>query len=79
MALTASGIGSGLDIDSLVTQLVRAEGAAPSFRLNKREATLQADLSAIGQLKSALSSFRSVLGSMEDTSKYLLGCFEWSS
>ncbi len=71
MALTASGIGSGLDIDSLVTQLVRAEGAAPSFRLNKREATLQADLSAIGQLKSALSDFRSVLSSVEDTTSLL--------
>lgn len=66
MALTSSGIGSGLDIDSLVTQLVRAEGQAPSLRLNKREANFQADLSAIGQLKSALSEFRSSLGHLKD-------------
>ncbi len=64
MALTSSGIGSGLDIDSLVTQLVRAEGSAPSFRLNKREAAFQSDLSAIGQLKSALSEFQSSLSSL---------------
>ena len=66
MALTSSGIGSGLDIDSLVTQLVRAEGSAPSLRLNKREATYQSDLSAIGQLKSALSGFQSTLNSLKD-------------
>lgn len=66
MALTSSGIGSGLDIDSLVTQLVRAEGSAPSLRLNKREAAYQSDLSAIGQLKSALSGFQSTLSSLKD-------------
>lgn len=69
MALTSSGIGSGLDIDSLVTQLVRAEGSAPSFRLNKREATYQSDLSAIGQLKSALSEFQTSLESLSSVDK----------
>jgi len=69
MALTSSGIGSGLDIDSLVTQLVRAEGAAPSLRLNKREATYQSDLSAIGQLKSALSEFQTSLEGLSNPDK----------
>jgi len=66
MALTSSGIGSGLDIDSLVTQLVRAEGSAPSLRLNKREAAYQSDLSAIGQLKSAVSEFKTNLEGLGD-------------
>ena len=69
MALTSSGIGSGLDIDSLVTQLVAAEGSAPSFRLNKREAVYQSDLSAIGQLKSALSEFQTSLESLSSVDK----------
>jgi flagellar hook-associated protein 2 len=69
MALTSSGIGSGLDIDSLVTQLVRAEGASPSFRLNKREASYQADLSAVGQLKAALSEFQTSLESLSNIDK----------
>ncbi len=69
MALTSSGIGSGLDIDSLVTQLVRAEGSAPSLRLNKREAVYQSDLSAIGQLKSALSEFQTSLESLSNVDK----------
>jgi len=69
MALTSSGIGSGLDIDSLVTQLVRAEGSAPSLRLNKREASYQSDLSAVGQLKSALSEFQTSLEALGDADK----------
>ena len=69
MALTSSGIGSGLDIDSLITKLVQAEGSAPSFRLNKREASYQADLSAVGQLKSALSDFKTSLESLSNVDK----------
>mgnify|MGYP000391390424 CR=1 FL=1 len=69
MALTSSGIGSGLDIDSLVTQLVQAEGSAPSFRLNKREASYQSDLSAVGRLKSVLSDFKTSLASLSDVDK----------
>lgn len=71
MALSSSGIGSGLNIDSLVSQLVQAEGQAPSLRLNKREAVLQADLSAIGQLKSALNGFKSALAGLGDPNAFL--------
>jgi len=70
MALTTSGIGSGLDIDSLVSQLVAAEGQAPLLRLNKREASFQADLSAFGQLKSALSEFKTALAGMNDEAAF---------
>jgi len=70
MALTTSGIGSGLDIDGLVSQLVAAEGQAPLLRLNKREASFQADLSAFGQLKSALSEFKTALGGMDNESAF---------
>ncbi len=70
MALTSSGIGSGLDIDGLVTQLIQAEGAAPKLRLDRKEATLQADLSAFGQLKSALSDFKSALSGLNNESTF---------
>ena len=70
MALTSSGIGSGLDIDSLVTQLVQAEGQGPKLRLDRREASIQADLSAFGQLKSALSEFKSALGGLNNASSF---------
>lgn len=53
------GIGSGLDVNSLVTQLIAAEGAPATRSLDRREASLQAELSAFGSLKGALSSFKS--------------------
>jgi len=58
MVATVSGIGSGLDVNSLVTQLVAVEGESTSLRLNKKEAELQAETSAFGLLKSALSEFQ---------------------
>jgi len=71
MAITSGGIGSGLDIESLVTQLVAAEGEPAANRLNKKEATLQADLSAYGSLKSALSSFQASVQKLNDPADFL--------
>lgn len=59
-----SAVGLGMDINALVAQLVEAEGAAPKARLNRREAVLNYQLSALGQLKSVLSSFRSGLSNL---------------
>ena len=55
--ITAPGIGSGLDINSLVSQLVAAEGQPKALRYDQQEAGFQAEISALGQLKSALSEF----------------------
>jgi flagellar hook-associated protein 2 len=54
-SITASGVGSGLDIASLVTQLMNAERAGPEARLNREQSTAQAQISALGSLRSALS------------------------
>lgn len=51
----ATGIGSGLDIDGLVTQLVNAERAPAENRLLRRETELTSELSGFGRLQSALS------------------------
>jgi len=61
MALQATGLGSGLDINALVEQLVTAERQPASNRLNLQEARTNAELSALGKLKSALSSFQDSL------------------
>lgn len=59
MAIAASGIGSGLDINSIVSQLVAAEAEPVNSRLNTQETTFNSELSAYGSLKSALSTFQS--------------------
>ncbi len=68
--ITASGLGSGLDIEGLVSQLVAAERQAPELRLNREESRLQATLSGFGQLKSALSSFQSASTALGTSSLY---------
>jgi flagellar hook-associated protein 2 len=68
--VTASGIGSGLDINSIVSQLVNAERAPQENRLASKEAIIQARLSAYGSLKSALSSFQSSLSALKDADTF---------
>ncbi len=71
MAITTSGVGSGIDIESLVTKLIAAEGQPATNRIDKKEATWQADLSAYGSLKSALSSFQTAVKSLNDPADFL--------
>lgn len=69
-SITSPGIGSGLDINSLVTQLVEAEKAPQTARLDTKEAQLQARLSAFGTLKGALSSLQTSLSGLTSLSTY---------
>ena len=55
--ISSTGIGSGLDVDDLVSKLMAVE-RQPLTRLEKKEASYQAKLSAFGTLKSALSDFQ---------------------
>ncbi len=60
MGITASGIGSGLDINSLVSQLGSSE-SRPLNLLKTQEKTVNAKISAYGQLTSALSTLQTSL------------------
>ena len=68
--ITSAGIGSGLDINSLVTQLVEAEAQVPADRLDRRQSDIQLRLSSYGILKSTLSSFASSLSALRSASTY---------
>lgn len=70
MAIRAGGIGSGLDIESLVAQLVAAEAEPVNARLNVKENDLQSELSAYGTLKSALTTFQTSVTNLEGTSAF---------
>jgi flagellar hook-associated protein 2 len=56
MGLTAPGIGSSLDVNGLVSQLMAVE-RQPLALIQQREATVQAQLSAYGVLQSQIASF----------------------
>ncbi len=69
-SLTVSGVGSGLDINNIVSQLVEAERAPKANRLDSKEARLQAQLSAYGSLKSALDAFQNSLNVLSDADTF---------
>jgi flagellar hook-associated protein 2 len=70
MAIGSPGIGSGLDIGGLVASLVAAERTPTATRLGVKEARIQAEISAFGSLKSALSSFQSSLSGLKDLATF---------
>ena len=59
------GIGSGLDLGNIVKVLVEAENAPKEAMFNKTEDTISAKLSAMGTLKSALSTFEDALKKLQ--------------
>ena len=56
-SITSIGIGSGLDIENMITQLVALE-RSPIDQLEKQASSLQTQLSAYGKLKSGMSTLR---------------------
>lgn len=57
MAISSLGAGSGLDLNSILTSLMQVE-QQPLLALQKKEASYQARISALGTLKGALSSLQ---------------------
>ena len=70
MAITSSGIGSGLDIENLVTQLVAAERAPTENRLISQSIQYQGKISAFGALKGALSGLQKSLSTLQSLPIY---------
>lgn len=59
-------VGSGLDVDSIVKALVDAEVAPRTNSLDRKESGLKAELTAIGSLKSVMSSLNTSLTGLVD-------------
>lgn len=60
MAITAAGVGSGLDIENIVSQLMTLE-RQPLVALQRKVSATQAQISSYGTLKSALSTFQDAM------------------
>lgn len=61
--ITSAGVGSGIDIESIITQLMAVE-TEPLDQLTTKQDTIDVQISAFGQIKSSLSA-------LEDTAKAL--------
>jgi flagellar hook-associated protein 2 len=69
MSISSPGIGSGLDINGIVSKLMTVE-SQPLTTLATKEASYQAKLSAYGSLGGALSSFQSAIQALNDPTKF---------
>ena len=67
--LASAGIGSGLDVNGIITSLMATENQ-PLTVLAKKEAAFQAKLSAYGSLKGVVSSFQSAVAGLNTQSKF---------
>jgi flagellar hook-associated protein 2 len=56
-SISSAGIGSGLDVESIVTKLMAVE-KQPVVNLQTKASTIQTEISAFGSLQSSMASFR---------------------
>ncbi|CAM5794086.1 flagellar filament capping protein FliD [Rhizobacter fulvus] len=69
MAVSSPGIGSGLDVNSIVTQLVAIE-RQPITTLKKQATDVQSQLSVYGQLQSKLSALQSASAALSQSTTW---------
>ena len=65
-------VGSGLDVEAIVKALVDADVAPKTNSINRREASINAEVTAIGSLTSVLSSLETSLTDLADASAFNL-------
>lgn len=68
--VAATGLGSGIDIEGLVSGLVNAERIPAEQRLLQRESKVTTLLSAFGTAKGSLSDLKASLASLNDLATY---------
>jgi len=68
--LTAAGVGSGLDVNGLVSQLVAAKKQPMQNQIDSQTATAKTQIYALGQVSSALSALQAALSGLSDGSAF---------
>jgi flagellar hook-associated protein 2 len=69
-AITSLGVGSGLDLGTLVSGLIEAERAPIENRLNLKQQNITTELSGFGLLRSSLSQFQTSLGGLKSSTAF---------
>jgi flagellar hook-associated protein 2 len=67
--ISSTGIGSGLDINAIVSSLTTAKAAPETNALNRSKTALTAEVSAFGTFNSALATFQATLATLQDPTK----------
>ncbi|MDP1596853.1 MAG: flagellar filament capping protein FliD [Methylotenera sp.] len=69
MGISSAGIGSGLDVNGIVTSLMNVE-KKPLNAVAKQKTDYQSQISAYGSLKSALSAFQTSVGALAGAAQF---------
>ncbi len=69
MPISSPGIGSGLDVNSIVTSLMNVE-RQPLTTVSKQKTEYQSQISAYGTMKSALSTFQTAVKALSSPAKF---------
>ncbi len=68
--ISFQGIGSGVKVAEIVDALVKAEKAPFESSLNRRQASITTDISAVGTLKGALNSVNEAIADLASADKF---------
>lgn len=79
MAVTSVGLGSGIDIETIVTKTIEAERAPKQGQIDRLKTKTETSLSAVGTLTSALEAFEAALTSLTTASTSFDGLSATSS
>jgi flagellar hook-associated protein 2 len=60
-SVTSAGVGSGLDLESIIKATVSAEDTPKKAIITKRKSTLEVNLSGLGVVKGAMSAFQTAI------------------
>lgn len=63
--ISVPGLGSGLDVNSIVSQLISVEGDTKTLLLGNQQNEIQSEISAFGSLKSLLSTFQTTASKLK--------------
>ncbi len=69
MAISSAGLGSNIDVNGLVSQLMAIE-RRPLEVLSRKQSLLNSEISAYGRLKSALASLQSAVANLKDAGDF---------
>jgi flagellar hook-associated protein 2 len=69
-SISSPGISSGLDVKAIVEALVKSEIAPTKNRLDRHEARLTTQLSALGQIKSTLAKLQGAMQNLTELSQF---------
>ncbi len=68
--ITSAGVGSGLDLEAIISATVDAENLPKIARFDKRESAAELQLTALGQMKSGLSALNTQMDVLKNISNF---------